>query len=136
MNFYTLTLRIYNLLSVFSYSWAFIVLIKVVLITQCVLATQYHCKRKLDNSPICKLEKGKPITLAEKNNSAVHLPVNWIPTFAEFLDQHQQLGGRMKHFSSFGTNPLRQSCEKQAQRGSKYYDRFISEEKIFTDTIK
>ena len=53
---------------------------------------------RLNNSPIFKLEKGKPITLAEKNNSAVHLPVNRIPTCAEAVDQHQQLGGRLKHF--------------------------------------
>ena len=91
---------------------------------------------RLNNSPIYKLEKGKPITLAEKNNSAVHLPVNRIPTCAEAVDQHQQLGGTLKHFSSFGTDPLRQSREKQAQRESKYYDRFTSEEKIFTDMIR
>ena len=81
---------------------------KVVLITQCVLATLYregetyilfYYLSRLNNSPIFKLEKGKPITLAEKNNSAVHLPVNRIPTCAEAVDQHQQLGGRLKHFS-------------------------------------
>ena len=66
----------------------------------------------------------------------MHLPVNQIPTCAEAVYQHQQLGGRMKHFSSFGSDPLRQSREKQAQREPKYYDRFISEEKIFTDTIR
>ena len=95
----------------------------------------YYLSR-LNNSPIFKLEKGKPIALAEKSNSDVHLPVNQILTCAEAVDQHQQLDGRLKHFSSFGTNPLRQSGEKQAQRESKYYDRFISEEKIFTDMIR
>ena len=59
----------------------------------------------------------------------MHLPLNRIPTCAEAVDQHQQLGGRLKHFSSFGTDPLRQSREKQAQREPKYCDRFISEEK-------
>ena len=96
----------------------------------------FYYLSRLNNWTIYKLEKGKPITLAEKNNSAVHLPVNRIPTCAEAVDQHQQLGGRLKHFSSFGTDPLRQSREKQAQRESKYYDRFISEEKIFTDMIR
>ena len=62
--------------------------------------------------------------------------MNRIPTCAEAVDQHQQLGGRLKHFSLFGTDPLRQSREKQTQRESKYYDRFISEEEIFTDKIK
>ena len=66
----------------------------------------------------------------------MHLPVNWIPTCAEAVDQHQQLGERLKHFSSFGTDPLRQSPEKQGQRESKYYDRFISDEKIFTDMLR
>ena len=66
----------------------------------------------------------------------MHLPLNRIPTYAEAVDQHQQLGGTLKHFSSFGANPLRQSHEKQAQRESKYYDRFIREEKIFTDMIR
>ena len=66
----------------------------------------------------------------------MHLPVNRIPTCTEAVDQHQQLDGRLKHFSSFGTDPLRQSGEKQAQRESKYYDRFISEEEIFTDMIR
>ena len=66
----------------------------------------------------------------------MHLPVNAIPTCAEAEDQHQQLSGRSKLLSSFGTDPLRQSREKQAQRESKYYDRFISEEKIFTDMIR
>ena len=52
-----------------------------------------------------------------KKNSAVHLPVNWIPTFAEAADQHQQLGGRVKHFSLFGTDPLRQSRDKRGTEG-------------------
>ena len=73
---------------------------------------------RLNNSPIYKLEKGKPITLAEKNNSAVHLPVNRTPTCPEAVEQHQQLSGRLKHFSSFGIDPLRQFCEHQAQRES------------------
>ena len=72
---------------------------------------------RLNNSPIYKLEKGKPITLAEKNSSAVHLPMNRIPTCAEAVDHHQQLGGRLKHFSSFRTDPLRQSRENK-HRGS------------------
>ena len=76
----------------------------------------FYYLKGLNNSPIYKLEKGKPITLAGKNNSAVHLPVNRIPTCAEAVDQHQQLGGTLKHLSSFGTDPLRQSREKQAQR--------------------
>ena len=91
---------------------------------------------RLNTSPIYKLEKGKPITLADKNNSAVHLPVNRIPTCAEAVDNHQQLSGRLKHFSSFGTDPQRQSRENQAQRESKYYNRFISEKKIFTDMMR
>ena len=95
----------------------------------------FYYLSRLNNSPIFKLEKGKPIALADCN-SAVYLSVNRIPTCAEAVDQHQQLGGRLKHFSSFGTDPLRQSREKQAQRESKYYDRFISEEKIFTDMIR
>ena len=66
----------------------------------------------------------------------MHLPVNRIPTCAEAVDQHQQLGGILKHFSSFGTDPPRQSREKQAQRESMYYDRFISKQKIFTDMIR
>ena len=81
---------------------------------------------RLNNSPIYKLEKGKPITLAEKNNSAVHLLVNSIPTCVEAVDQHQQLGGRL----------VRQSREKQAQKESKYYDRFISEDRIFSNMIR
>ena len=64
----------------------------------------------------------------------MHLPVNGIPTCAEAEDQHQQLSGRSKLFSSFGTDPLSQSREKQAQRESKYYARFISE--LFTDMIR
>ena len=96
----------------------------------------FYCLSRLNNSSIFKLEKGKPITLPEENNSAVHLAVNRVPTCAEAVDQHQQLGGRLKHFSSFDTDSLRQSREKQAQRESKYYDRFISEEKIFTDMIR
>ena len=91
---------------------------------------------RLINWPIYKLEKGKPITLAEKNNSAVHLPVNRIMTCAEAVDQYQELGGRLKHFSSFGTDPLHQTRENQAQRESKYYERIISQEKIFTDIIR
>ena len=62
--------------------------------------------------------------------------MNRIPTCAEAVDQHQQVGGRLKHFSLFGTDPLGQSGEKQAQRESKCYDQFISEEKIFTDMIR
>ena len=96
----------------------------------------FYYLSRLNNSPIYKLEKGKPITLAEKNNSAVHLPVNRTPTCPEAVEQHQQLSGRLKHFSSFGIDPLRQFCEHQAQRESKYYDRFISEDKIFTDMIR
>ena len=96
----------------------------------------FYYLSRLNNSPIFKLEKGKPITLAEKSNSAVHLPVNRIPTCAEAVDQHQQLGGILKHFSSFDTDPPRQSREKQAQRESMYYDRFISKQKIFTDMIR
>ena len=95
-----------------------------------------HYLSRLNNSLFCKLEKGKRITLAEKNNSGLHLPVNRIPACAEAVDQHQQVVGRLKHFSLFGTDPLRQSGEKQAQRESKYYDRFISEEKIFTGMIR
>ena len=72
----------------------------------------YYLSR-LNNSLIYKLEKGKPITLAEKNTSAVHLPVNLIPTCAEAVNEHQQLGGRLKHFSSFGTDPLRHSRESK-----------------------
>ena len=60
--------------------------------------------------------------------------MNGIPTCAEAEDQHQQLSGRSKLFSSFGTDPLRQSREKQAQRESKYYARFISE--LFTDMTR
>ena len=75
------------------------------------------------------------MTLAEKSNSAVHLPVNRIPTCAEAVDQHQQLGGRLKHFSSFGTDPLHYFSEKEAQKEPKYYDQFISEEEIFTEMI-
>ena len=96
----------------------------------------FYYLSRLNNWTIYKLEKGKPITLAEKNNSAVHLPVNRISTCAEAVDQHQELGGKLKHFSSFGTDPPRHSREKQAQRESKYYDRIISEEKIFTDMIR
>ena len=96
----------------------------------------FHNLSWLNNWPIYKLKKGKPITLAVKHNSAVQLPVNWIPTCAEAVDQHQQLGGRLKHFSSFRNDPLLQSREKQAQKESKYHDRFISEEKIFTDMIR
>ena len=96
----------------------------------------FHYFSRLNNWPIYKLEKGKPITLTEKNNSAVHLPVNRILTFAETVDQHQELGGRLKNFSSFCTDPLRQSREKQAQGESYYYDRIISQEKIFTDKIR
>ena len=66
--------------------------------------------------------KGKQLHSLKKNNSAVHLPVSQIPTCAEAVDQHQQLGGRLKYFSSFGTDPLRQSCEEQVQRKPKYYD--------------
>ena len=66
----------------------------------------------------------------------MHIPVNRIPTYAEAVDQHQQVGGRLKQFSLFGTDPLCWSGEKQAQRESKYYDRFLSEEKIFTDMIR
>ena len=98
--------------------------------------TLLHYLSRLYNSLFCKLEKGKRITIAEKNNSAVHLPVNRIPTCPEAVDQYQQVSGRLKHFSLFGTDALRQSGEKQAQRGSKYYDRFISEEKIFTNMIR
>ena len=77
----------------------------------------FHYLSRLNNSFIYELEKGKPNTLAEKkNNSAVHLLVNRIPTCAEAVDQHQQLGGRLKYFSSFCTDPLRQSREKQAHR--------------------
>ena len=93
----------------------------------------YYLSR-LNNSLIYKLEKGKLITIAEKNNSAVHLPVNGIPTWAEAVDQHQQLSGRPKLICSFGTDPLRQSRKKQAQREFKYYARFISEQ--FTDMIR
>ena len=90
----------------------------------------FYYLSRLNNSPIDKSEKGKPITLAQKNPaSAVRLSVNQIPTCAETVDQHQQLDGRLKHFSSFGTDPLRQSCEKQAQSESKYYDRIISQRK-------
>ena len=46
----------------------------------------------------------------------MHVLVNRIATCAEAVDQHQQLGGRLKHFSSFFTDPLRQSREKQAHR--------------------
>ena len=91
---------------------------------------------RLINWPIYKLEKGKPVTLAEKNNSAVHLPVYQITTCAEAVDQYQKLGGRLKHFSSFGTDPLGQTRENQAQRESKYCDRIMSQEKIFTDMIR
>ena len=66
----------------------------------------FYYLSRLNNSPIFKLEEGKPIALAEKNNVAVHLPVNGIPTCAEAVDQHQQLVGRLKYFSSFGTYPL------------------------------
>ena len=66
----------------------------------------------------------------------MHLPLNRTPTCAEAVDQHQQLVGRLKHFSSFGIDPLCQSSEKQAQRESKYYYRFIREEKMFTDMIR
>ena len=62
--------------------------------------------------------------------------MNRIPTCAEAVDNHQQLSGRLKHFSSFGTDPQRQSRENQAQRESKYYNRFISEKKIFTDMMR
>ena len=90
----------------------------------------FYYLSRLNNSPIDKSEKGKPITLAQKKpDSAVRLPVNQIPTCAETVDQHQQLDGRLKHFSSFCTDPLRQSCEKQAQSESKYYDRIISQRK-------
>ena len=67
----------------------------------------FYYLSRLNNSPVLKLEKGKTITPAEKDNSAMHLPVKRIPTCAEAIDQHQQLGGRLKHFSSFGTDPLR-----------------------------
>ena len=82
----------------------------------------FYYLSRVNDSPIFKIETGKPIRLAEKNNSAVYLPVNQIPTCAEAAGQYQQLGGRVKHFFSFGTDPLRQSREKQAQRESKYYD--------------
>ena len=52
---------------------------------------------RLNSLPIYKLKKGKPITLAEKNNSVVNLPVNRIPTCADTADQHQQLEGRLKY---------------------------------------
>ena len=58
----------------------------------------FYYLSRLNNSPTYKLEKGKPITLAEKYSSAVHLPLNRMPTCAEAEDQHQQLGGRSKHF--------------------------------------
>ena len=47
----------------------------------------------------------------------MHLPVNRIPACAKAVDQHQQLGRRLKHFCSFGTDPLRQSRENK-HRGS------------------
>ena len=55
--------------------------------------------------------KGNQLHSLKKNNSAVHLPVSRIPTCAEAVDQHQQLGGRLKHFSSFGTDPLKTRTE-------------------------
>ena len=59
--------------------------------------TFYYLSR-LDNLPIFKLEKEKQLHSLTKNNSAVHLPVDRIPTCTEAVDKHQQLGGRLKHF--------------------------------------
>ena len=62
-----------------------------------VASTFYYLSR-LDNLSIFKLEKEKKLHSLTKSNSAVHLPVNRIPTCTEAVDQHQQLGGRLKHF--------------------------------------
>ena len=92
---------------------------------------------RLNNSHIYPLKKEKPITLAEKKKQFGCAPSSESkPTCTEAVDQHQQFGGRLKHFPSLGTDLLLQSREKQAQRESKCYDRFISKEKIFTNMIR
>ena len=65
----------------------------------------------------------------------MHVPVNRIPTCAEAVINTNKSVEDWNIFL-FGTDPLRLSGEKQAQRESKYYDQFISEEKIFTDMIR
>ena len=94
-----------------------------------------HYLSRLNNSLFYKSEKGKPITLAEKKQFCC------APSSESNTDLCRSCRSTpttrwKKHFSSFGTDPLRQSGEKQAQRESKYYDRFISEEKIFTNMIR
>lgn len=81
------------------------------------------------------IEKGKPIALAEKQNSTVRIPINRIPTTEDAVDQHRQLGGRLKNFSKFGVDPLTNFEELQNHREALYYEKFGSEEKIFTDLI-
>ena len=39
--------------------------------------------------------------------------MNQISTCGKGVDQHQHVGERLKHFSSFGTDSLLQSNEKQ-----------------------
>ena len=87
----------------------------------------FYYLSRLDDLPIFKLEKEKQLHSLTKNNSAVHLP-----DLYRSCRSTSATWWKTETFSSFGTDLLRQSREKQVQRGSKYYDRFISEEKIFT----
>ena len=85
--------------------------------------------------PIISVEKGKPIALAEKENGAAHIPENCLPSTRDAVDQHRQLGGKLKEFSPFGTDPLSHFPEKQARREQQYYLRFETDEKLFSDLI-
>ena len=86
--------------------------------------------------PIYKLKKGKPITLAEKKQFCCEPSSESNTDLCRYCRSTPATRGKTQILSSFGTDPLRQSREKQAQRESKYYDRFTSEEKIFTDMIR
>ena len=51
----------------------------------------FYYLSRFDDLPIFKLEKEKQLHSLTKNNSAVHLPVNRIPTCTEAVDNISNL---------------------------------------------
>lgn len=59
-----------------------------------------------------------------------------IPSSNEAMRQYHQLGGNLKQFSTFGIDPLLNFVELQVSRRDRFYERFTSDENIFTDVLK
>lgn len=67
--------------------------------------------------------------------SAVHVPENSIPTPERAALQYEQAGGHLKHFGTFGVDPLEGHPILIESRRLDFHSHFPSFDMIFSDLV-